>query len=110
MGEKMSNSGVLDQIRLDATIYNNTGSGTLTSCIDGPYNAASFKTGMKVAVYPSWRIDLRGTFTVSYVESLMFIHRRRGYKWYEHINRLWSSDPLPEGTKAGDYLLAESNE
>lgn len=111
----MDSSGYMDMILPAATISNGTGTGSLTSCIDGVCNEMMFHAGDVVQVWtrPPNPV-LRGQFVVSYVEILSRRRRQRGWlrffapKYHEHIARIWSATALPAGTTQGDFLLVQS--
>ena len=105
----------LDQIPLQATIGSNTGTGKLRSYIDNLITAQIFAPGQRIQVWTDLggKGLMRGIFVVSYVEALSRLRRPRGLFRYfkplylETVNRIWSADPLPEGTTHGDFLVVE---
>ena len=107
---------LVDQIPHSASIFNNTGSRDCRSCIDdGPFNPNTFRKGDVVQVWTSLENGtLRGEFTISGVEFTFIRYGLLGIilsmlegkrRTSELIRRIWSSDPLPAGTTAGDFLV-----
>ena len=83
-------TGTLDFIPTTATINNNTGTGPSTSSIVGMNNAFQFTDQQQVQVISTGGVN-RGTFTISYVDTV--------------AQTLYSAGPLPVGTATTDYLV-----
>jgi hypothetical protein len=83
-------SGALDLIPSTATINNGTGSGVQFSSIVGLNNAFQFTDQQTIQVISTGAVN-RGSFTISYVDSVS--------------QTIYSSMALPAGTTNSDYLV-----
>lgn len=84
-------SGTLDTIPTSATVNNGTGSGQSFSSIVGLNNAFQFTDQQLVQVWSALGGTNRGTFTISYVDSVS--------------QTIYSAGALPIGTTQGDFLI-----
>lgn len=92
VGKMDPDGGVLDQVRARGWQYWNDG--RVWVC-----NPHVFHLGQKVQVWEALTGKYRGSFHVERIGS-------GNSRW---IDSRWIEGPLPEGTRAGDYLLIVPN-